>query len=113
MSREWRMYVRDMVECCNRITAYSQGLTKLVFEHHGLAYDAIVRNIELLGEAARHIPPEIRDKAPVIEWQKIIALRNILIHGYFGIDDDILWDVVQNKIGPLHAALVILERDAP
>ncbi|GMW05524.1 MAG: DUF86 domain-containing protein [Gammaproteobacteria bacterium] len=64
-----------------------------------------MRNIELLGEAARQIPPEVRGRAPDIEWTKIIALRNILIHGYFGIDDDILWDVVTRRVGPLRAAI--------
>jgi uncharacterized protein with HEPN domain len=99
------MYLADMQAACERISRYSDGLSREVFSAHGLAYDAIVRNIELLGEAARQIPPEVRSRAPGIEWTKIIALRNILIHGYFGIDDDILWDVVTNRVGPLRGAL--------
>jgi uncharacterized protein with HEPN domain len=99
------MYVGDMRAACDRISNYSSGLNREDFDRHGLAYDAIIRNIELLGEAARHIPPDVRSRAPGIDWVKIIALRNILIHGYFGIDDDILWDVVTNRVGQLRAAL--------
>lgn len=112
MSRDWRMYLGDMQAACARIASYSDGLSRATFESHGLAYDAIIRNIELLGEAARQIPPEVRARAPAIEWAKIIALRNILIHGYFGIDDDILWDVLANRVGPLRAALDELSRES-
>jgi uncharacterized protein with HEPN domain len=104
------MYADDMRAACDRITSYSADVTRQEFEQHGLVYDAIVRNIELLGEAARQVPAEVRSTAPDIEWSKIIALRNILIHGYFGIDDDILWDVVRNRVGPLRAALDRLGR---
>ncbi|MGB7991747.1 MAG: DUF86 domain-containing protein [Candidatus Methylophosphatis roskildensis] len=113
MSRDWRMYLRDMRNFCDRIVSYSDGLAREAFERHDLTYDAIVRNIELLGEAARRIPQDVRDRASGIEWQKIIALRNILIHGYFGIDDDILWDVVTNRIKPLRLALETLDSELP
>jgi uncharacterized protein with HEPN domain len=113
VSRDWRMYVNDMRAACQRIESYSAGLTREEFGQHGLAYDAIVRNIELLGEAARQIPVEIRAGVPGIEWTKIIALRNILIHGYFGIDDDILWDVVTNRVAPLRTTLDTLANGRP
>ena len=113
VSRDWRMYLRDMRDFCDRIISYSHGLARADFERHDLNYDAIVRNIELLGEAARQIPLEVRDRANGIEWQKIIALRNILIHGYFGIDDDILWDVVSNRVEPLRLALETLASEFP
>ena len=113
VSRDWRIYLRDMRDFCDRIVSYSDGLAREDFERHDLTYDAIVRNIELLGEAARQIPAEVRDRANSIEWQKIIALRNILIHGYFGIDDDILWDVVTNRIGQLRLALEALDSELP
>lgn len=113
MSRDWRMYLGDMRKFCDRILFYSDGLPREEFEKHDLAYDAIVRNIGLLGQAARHIPPEVCARSTDIEWPKIIALRNILIHGYFGIDDDILWDIVKNRIAPLRRALDTLSADKP
>ncbi|MGQ0836000.1 MAG: HepT-like ribonuclease domain-containing protein [Gammaproteobacteria bacterium] len=109
MSREWRMFLGDMREACDRILAYSDELGRDTFDHHGIAYDAIVRNIELPGEAARHVPAEVRGRCAEIEWTKIVALRNILVHGYFGIDDDILWDVVQNRVPQLRSAIQELE----
>lgn len=113
MSREWTIYVRDMVACCDHILTYTEGVTREVFDRHGMVFDATVRNLELLGEAARQLPEEIRARAPEIEWRKLIALRNILIHSYFGMDDEILWDLVQNKVRPLRIALQALESQEP
>lgn len=109
MSREWTIYVRDMVACCDRVIAYTDGLSREAFDERGMAFDATVRNLELLGEAARQLPDEVRARTPEIEWRKLIGLRNVLIHSYFGVDEDILWDLVQNKVRPLRAALRTLE----
>lgn len=111
MSRDWLILVRDMKEFCEKIQTYTSGVSRAEFEQHGIIYDATIRNVELLGEAARNLPEDVRLLSPDIEWPKIIAVRNILIHGYFGIDDDILWDIVQNKIEPLRQALDALERE--
>ena len=108
MSREWTLYVRDMVACCDRVLAYTEGLSRETFDQRGMVFDAVVRNLKLLGEAARQLPEQVRPKAPDIEWRKLIDLRNILIHGYFGVNEDILWDLVQNKVAPLRTALQAL-----
>ena len=63
-----------------------------------MVYDATVRNIELIGEAASRIPEEGRAMAPSIEWRKITATRNRLIHGYLGIDNDVLWSIIRDDI---------------
>lgn len=60
--------------------------------------DAVVRNLEVLGEAAKQVPEAIRSQRPDIEWRKLAGLRDILIHGYFGIDLDIIWDIVDTKL---------------
>ena len=110
MSRDWLILVRDMKEFCEKIETYTKGVSRDEFAQHGIIYDAAIRNVELLGEAARQLPDEIRSLSPEIDWSKIIAVRNILIHAYFGLDDDILWDILQNKIEPLHRNLAVLER---
>ena len=76
-------------------------------------YDATLRNLELLGEAARHVPEEARARAPDIPWRRIVGVRNILIHGYLGIDNDVIWDIVRNEIGKLSLALEKLEAANP
>ena len=98
-----------MIDCCERIARYASKETRETFDSHGMPYDAIIRNIELLGEAARRIPEDVRLATPEIEWRSVIAVRNILIHGYFSIDDDIVWDIVQNKIPAMDRALRALK----
>ena len=73
---------------------YCSGLDQQQFEANPLVQDAVLRNIELIGEAAGRIPDEFRQAHPEIQWRQIVAMRNQLIHGYLGIDLDIVWDVV-------------------
>jgi uncharacterized protein with HEPN domain len=64
----------------------------------GITYDATLRSLELIGEAATHIPPEIREQYSNIPWRMMIATRNTLIHGYLGIDNDTLWSIIQTDV---------------
>ena len=73
------------------------GLIKTSFVASGLTYDATLRNLELIGEAATHNPDQVREAHP-IPWRMIIATRNRLIHGYLGIDDDTLWSIIQDEV---------------
>ena len=99
--REWRFYLDDMAQFAERVISYSEGMSQEDFESNSLNYDAITRNIELIGEAATRIPEEIRASNPNIPWRQIIATRNQLIHGYLGIDNDVLWSIVQDDIPSL------------
>ncbi len=98
MPRDHRVYLDDIIEAINRIAIYTQGQTLSVFSKDLKTVDAVVRNLEIIGEAVKKIPQEIKDQNPNIEWKKIAGLRDILIHEYFGIDTDIIWDVIQNKL---------------
>ena len=113
MSREWRLYVSDMKACCQRVAEYTAGLSREDFESRRLVYDATLRNLELLGEAARNVPDEARALAPDIPWRRIVGVRNILIHGYLGIDNDIIWDIVSNELASLLPSLEKLGAPKP
>ncbi|WP_322787882.1 HepT-like ribonuclease domain-containing protein [Salibacterium qingdaonense] len=80
--------------CINKIENYTTGLSFEEFDQNQLLIDAVLRNLEVIGEAAKHVPSEIRQKYSLIPWKNIIGLRNILIHEYFGIDEQIVWEVV-------------------
>lgn len=76
------------------------------FEVSNLTYDATIRNLEVIGEAVTHIPDDIRAQYPDIPWRMVVATRNQLIHGYLGIDNDILWNIVSENIPELHILLM-------
>ncbi len=108
--REWRFYLDDMIDV-GKVLAYTEGLDQEHFVANGLAYDATLRNLEMIGEAATHLPDEIRDGHPEIPWRMIIATRNRLIHGYLGIDNDTLWSIIQDDVPELLPHLRALKAD--
>ena len=73
--------------------------------------DAVIRNLEIIGEAAGKVPEIIKKKAPSVEWRKITGLRNILIHEYFGVSIPMVWDIVEKKLSPLKTACITLQND--
>jgi len=101
MSREFRFYLEDILECCRRIKLYTADLSIDEFVEDNLVYDAVLRNIEIIGEAVKQVPTEIRDQYPDIEWRRIAGMRDIVAHHYFSIHDEIVWDIVENKIPAL------------
>lgn len=104
MPRDPRVYLEDILEAIRRIEAYTEAMDFVAFAKNPMAIDAVIRNLEVIGEAAGRIPEELRAGSPGIEWRKIIALRNVLAHEYFGVHTKIVWDVVVEKLEPLEAA---------
>lgn len=101
MPREYKLYLEDILESITKIDEYVENMNFDELKTDNKTNDAIVRNLEVIGEATKNIPPEIRDKYPNIEWKKIAGIRDILIHAYFTIDLEILWDIVKNKLPDL------------
>ena len=99
--RNWRLYVEDMIEFGERILSYTAGLDQGAFIADRRTYDATLRNIELIGEAATHVPDATQEAHPEIEWRRIIGARNRVAHAYLGIDDDVVWDIIQSDIPDL------------
>jgi uncharacterized protein with HEPN domain len=101
MSRDWPFFLEDIQESCAGVLRYTQGMTFEQCRADDKTYDAVIRNLEIIGEVAKRLPDEVRGMMPDIEWSKTTGLRNIVAHAYFGISDEIVWDVVQTKIPPM------------
>ena len=109
--RKWRHYVQDMIEFSNKVTSYTSGMSKDQFVSDSLVYDGTLRNLELIGEAAIHVPRKIRAAYPKIPWRSIIGTRNRVAHAYLGIDDDVIWDIILTDVPSLLDELQALLRD--
>lgn len=101
MPRDYQVYLDDILESAARIREYTSGAEYEEFIEDGKTIDAVVRNLEIIGETVKHLPEDVRSRHPEVDWKKIAGLRGILIHEYFGIDLEIIWDIVKNKVPPL------------
>ena len=109
--RAWRFYVEDMLIFCDKALRYMHGVERTSFALDPMRYDATLRNLELIGETATHVPAEVREGTPDIPWRLVVAVRNRLIHGYLGVDDDTLWSILHDELQPLRSALMKLLAD--
>ena len=96
-----------MREACQRIERYVAGMDQVAFRRDEKTRDAVLRNLEVIGEAAKRIPDDIRALHPGIDWRRIAGLRDVIAHAYFGIDEGILWDIVESKVPSLFRHLDI------
>lgn len=100
MPRDGAVFLDDIVEACQKIGRYTAEMTLEGFRQDEKTIDAVVRNLEIVGEAAKSLPEGLRN-AITMDWKRIAGLRDVLIHAYFGIDVDIIWDIVQSKVPEL------------
>ena len=99
--RDWKLFIMDILECIEKIESYISGVSYRKFMQDSKTKDAVVRNLEIIGEAADQIPKNIQQKYKEIPWSQIIGMRNRLIHGYFVVDYDIVWDIVSKELPDL------------
>ncbi len=99
--RNWRLRIEDILEAIRKTQRYVSGLSFDTFCGDDQVIDAVVRNLEVIGEAARHIPPEIELRYPDVPWGEMRGMRNVLVHEYFGVNLAILWHTVEQNLPPV------------
>ncbi len=98
------LYLRHILEAVERITAYS-GEGEAAFRQDLKTQDAVLRNLQVMGEAVKKVSPSTREAHPEIPWRDIAGMRDRVVHDYFGVSLDVVWDVVRNHVPPLREKL--------
>lgn len=104
------VYLTHILNCISDIQSYVA--TKDEFFHSKLIQDAVLRNLEVIGEATKNISPELRNKEKDIPWRDMAAFRDVLIHKYFGLDSDIIWNVVERDLPKIKPRLIKIKEQA-
>lgn len=104
--RDWKILFEDILDSIAKIESYTNNLTFEIFENNFLVVDAVVRNIEIIGEASKNISPEMQRQFTEIPWQELRGIRNRIVHDYFDVDRSIIWFIVKNELSPLKLALL-------
>ena len=99
--RDFTMRIEDILEAIANIQSYVKGMDLKQFKADRRTVDAVVRNITVVGEAARYIPDEIVSRYPDVPWLEMRDIRNVVVHEYFGVSLDILWETTQRDLPPL------------
>jgi uncharacterized protein with HEPN domain len=103
--RNWKMRVEDILACIEKIKEYTRGMSYEQFCEDGKTVDAVIRNMEIIGEAAGFIPQEIQEKYPEVAWLEMRGMRNIMAHEYFGVSLSIIWRAIEQDLNPLAKGL--------
>ena len=102
MPREtWLFRIQHIIDSAERIARYTHEMSRDEFVRETMTVDAVLRNLEIMGEAARHLPQDFQDQHASIPWREMIAIRNVIAHGYFIIELDIIWSTIHNDVLPL------------
>ena len=101
MKRDVGLFIEDIINSIKNIEEFSKNLDKEKFSKDNLRQSAIIRQLEIIGEAVKNIPNDFREKYPGVPWKKIAGLRDVIIHTYFNIDLDVTWDIIKKDLPDL------------
>jgi uncharacterized protein with HEPN domain len=107
--REWRFRIHDLLDAIESIRAYTEGMDFTAFRNDRKTVDAVVRNLTIIGEAAARVPEKAVRAYPDVPWAEMRAMRNLVVHEYFGVSDRILWDTVRANLPSLVAPLKVIQ----
>jgi len=96
--RDWKFRLDDIIEALDRIFDYVQGMDYDSWRKDRKTIDAVVRNLEIIGEAAANVPENIQEQFTEVPWYQMRGMRNVLIHEYFGLDDEVIWKTIQDDL---------------
>lgn len=107
--RNYLVYILDILEATDLIKKYCHGMDEITFSQNTLIQDAVVRRFQIIGEAAGHMPKEIRGRFPEIPWKQIVAFRNLIIHDYAKIKQGKVWEIIQTELPKLKSQLQVVK----
>ena len=105
MKRDYSLFVKDMISAIESIEGFVKGTAPDNLAGDDKTSSAVIRKFEIIGEAAKHIPSDLKGQYPEIPWKKIVGMRDRMIHAYFGIDYELVWQVITAELPPLKSAL--------
>jgi uncharacterized protein with HEPN domain len=111
MSRDYKLYLEDMAAAAQFIETHTHDLSFEKFTADEMRLRAVLQSLTEIGEAAKHIPDDVRQLAPNIPWREIAGTRDIIVHGYFAVNLTIIWDIVEREIPGLRARVRALLDD--
>ena len=103
--RDLDLLIEDILSAFRKIERYTAGMDPEGFRQDEKTVDAVVRNLEVIGEAARQLPEDFMARNPAVPWRQIAGLRNRIVHEYFGLDLDLIWEVIQHDLPQLQTHL--------
>ncbi|MET0412844.1 MAG: DUF86 domain-containing protein [Polyangiaceae bacterium] len=112
MSRDPRLFLEDIVTACDKIGRYTIGLSFDQFRADEKVVDAVARNLEVIGEAAKRVPEQLRAQYVDVQWRKMAGIRDVISHGYFGVDLQLVWDIVQRDVPTARAKVAAILQTA-
>ena len=101
MKKDCRIYLKDILEAIEKIEEFVQGMTLTEFRKDDKTSSAVIRKFEIIGEASKHIPVEVRKNFSEIPWKEMAGMRDRLIHFYMGVDYELVWDTIDSKLPPI------------